>query len=103
MEFPRDINNLIIKKLDIDTRLKLGIITKFKRDEKFLHFTNSLMHKMSNSPKVEAYYAHEEDVYIELGDSRYVLFRVFNSETKAHNYDYVLHFDNHRNCTFTYC
>lgn len=103
MEFPRDIHNFIVKKLDIETRMKLGIISKFRKDEKFLELANSLTHVIPNIPKLDAYYANEEDVYIELGKSRYVIARVFNRETKTHSYNYVLHFDNNRNCMFIDC
>ncbi len=41
MEFPRDINNLIVKKLDIETRISLKIYTKLKIPE-------SLQQKISN-------------------------------------------------------
>ena len=45
LEFPRDINNLIVSKLDIDTRRLLGIYTKIKVPEKLaIEISNCFNH-----------------------------------------------------------
>lgn len=94
MEFPRDIHNLIVKKLDIDTRIKLGIITQFRKDEKFVEFTKQLICKLENKVKFDVYSFHggfQQEISIEL--DRYIFVKIFCFYQRKISYNYVVHFD----------
>lgn len=87
MEFPRDLNHLIVSKLDIDTRRTLGIYTKLK-------CPSDLEQKISKTlNKVHSQYDH---FCVELGPKRdpymhmYTLIRFFDSSGMWDNrVDYV--------------
>lgn len=95
MEFPRDIHNFIVKKLDIDTRRKLGIITRFKKDSKFIEFTKILISKLENKAKIDIYRTgdvFQQQIYVEL--DKYILIKLFCFyHLQKINYNYVVHFD----------
>lgn len=46
MEFPKDINNIIARKLDIDTRRSLGIFTKIKCPKDLQEKISSTFHNI---------------------------------------------------------
>ena len=50
MEFPRDIRNIIISKMDIDTRRALGIYTKLKCPKELTVKLTDMFVKHKNTP-----------------------------------------------------
>lgn len=46
-DLPRDIMNIIVSKMDIETRMKLGIITRFKETREFSEFKRHLNETLS--------------------------------------------------------
>jgi hypothetical protein len=94
MEFPRDINNLIVKKLDIDTRIKLGIITKLKKDSKFVEFTKQVISKLENKTKYDLYRfrdGFQQEISIVL--DKYIFVKIFCFYQQQVTYNYVVHFE----------
>jgi len=80
MEFPRDIEMNIIRKLDIDSRIKLGIFTKLKIPNLFVNELN----KFINNNKIKIQKGEDEcnEYYIKLGKDnkiskkyKYILFK----------------------------
>lgn len=75
MEFPRDVQFEILKHIDMETRIKIGLIGKLKIPD---HLTK----KLQNISKVKAL-AFRHVFYIELGydeenfEHRYVIHRSF--------------------------
>jgi hypothetical protein len=90
MEFPRDINNLISSKLDIDTRRALGIYTK-------LRCPNHLKEKLTKTfNRIQHQYDHfsmEIGPMRTLGDMKvpmYTIIKFFDTEGMwDHRVDYV--------------
>lgn len=65
--FPRDINNLIVKKMDIDTRIKSGIFLKLK-------IPKAIEEKISKIIKpTTKKYGNETETSLNLGPNRLVL------------------------------
>ncbi len=90
MEFPKDINNIIVKKLDIDTRRSLGIFVKLNYPEQYKTQLSKCLNKIQKG---------SDHVYIQLGpikkiilsddssidDTTYSLYRFFEKENEKEN------------------
>ncbi len=90
MEFPKDINNIIVKKLDIDTRRSLGIFVKINYPEEYKNELSKCLNKIQKGP---------DHVYIQLGplkkhilsdnscidDTTYSLYRFFENGNMTEN------------------
>lgn len=101
MEFPRDINNVIVSKMDIDTRRALGVYTKLKLPPQL----NTAISKTFNKiKKAYEYYQVEVGPQRNLGEETvhaYTIIRFFDKNTKD-MYDYrvdYVHKDNPEHMT----
>lgn len=87
MEFPRDLNNVIVSKMDIDTRRALGIYTKIKCPE---HIGTNISKTFNKIKKAYEYYQVEVGPLRTLGEENvqaYTIIRFFDKNTKE-MYDY---------------
>lgn len=82
MEFPRDMNNLIVSKLDIDTRRTLGIYTKLKCPDRLSAQISNTFNKIK---KAYDFYSIEVGPLRILGKDKvpsYTIVRFFDRTTK---------------------
>lgn len=87
MEFPRDLRNVIVSKMDIDTRRSLGIYSKLKCPE---HITSEISKTFNKIKKAYDYYQVEVGPHRALGEEKvqaYTIIRFFDKNTKD-MYDY---------------
>lgn len=84
MEFPRDINNMIAAKLDIDTRRAYNIYSKIKCPSDMIAKLESVFNKVKKNEEGDVFY-----IELQCPTSTYEIIRMI--EHKVIVYEYISH------------